>query len=81
MFVVPGDPAAMLAETGGLEPEVIEAFRERWGFDRPAYEQYLTYMGNLLRGNFGISLVTKVPVSRQIANFLPRQPSCLFWRS
>ena len=71
MFVVPGDPAAMLAETGGLEPEVVEAFRERWGFDRPAYEQYLTYMGNLLRGNFGISLVTKVPVSRQIANFLP----------
>jgi peptide/nickel transport system permease protein len=28
-------------------------------------------MGNLLRGNFGISLVTKVPVSKQIVNFLP----------
>ena len=71
MFVVPGDPAVLLAETGGFEPEVIEDFRERWGFDRPAYKQYLTYMGNLLRGDFGTSLVTKVPVSKQIATFLP----------
>ena len=71
MFIVPGDPAVLLAETGGFEPEVIEEFRKRWGFDRPAYKQYLTYMGNLVRGDFGTSLVTKVPVSRQIASFLP----------
>ena len=71
MFVVPGDPAVLLAETGGFEPEVIEDFRKRWGFDRPPYQQYLTYMGNLLRGNLGTSLVTKVPVSEQLSKFLP----------
>ena len=71
MFVVPGDPAVLLAEAGGFEPEVIEDFRRRWGFDRPPWQQYLTYMGNLLRGNLGISLVTKVPVSEQLGRFLP----------
>ena len=71
MFVVPGDPAVLLAETGGFEPEVIEDFRRRWGFDKPPWQQYLTYMGNLLRGNLGISLVTKVPVSEQLGRFLP----------
>ena len=71
MFVVPGDPASLLAQTGGFEPEVIEAFRERWGFDRPVYQQYLTYMGNLVQGDFGTSLVTKIPVSEQLARFLP----------
>ncbi len=71
MFVVPGDPAVLLAETGGFEPEVIEDFRRRWGFDKPPWQQYLRYMGNLLRGNLGISLVTKVPVSEQLGKFLP----------
>ena len=71
MFVVPGDPAVLLAETGGFEPEVIEDFRRRWGFDKPPWQQYLRYMGNLLRGNLGISLVTKVPVSEQLGRFLP----------
>ncbi|MCH8206745.1 MAG: ABC transporter permease [Chloroflexi bacterium] len=71
MFIVPGDPAVMLVETGGFQPEVLERFRERWGFDRPAYKQYLTYMGNLVQGDFGVSLVTKVPVSKQLGRFLP----------
>ena len=71
MFVVPGDPAVLLAESGGFEPEVIEDFRRRWGFDKPPWQQYLRYMGNLLRGNLGISLVTKVPVSEQLGKFLP----------
>ena len=71
MFIVPGDPAVLLAETGGFQPEVIERFRERWGFDRPAYKQYMTYMGNLVKGDFGTSLVTKVPVSTQLGKFLP----------
>lgn len=71
MFVMPGDPAVLLADTGGMDPEIIEEFRKRWGFDRPAHEQYLAYMGNLVKGNFGVSLVTKVPVSTQIGNFLP----------
>lgn len=70
MFVVPGDPAVLLAEAGGFEPEVIEDFRRRWGFDKPPWQQYLTYMGNLLRGNLGTSLSHKDPISELIGKFL-----------
>ena len=77
MFVVPGDPAVLLAETGGFEPEVIEDFRRRWGFDKPPWQQYLRYMGNLLRGNLGISLVTKVPVSEQLGTVSARHRRAL----
>ena len=74
MFVVPGDPVALLAETGGFGPSnllVIEEFRERWGFDKPAYQQYLTYMGNLVQGDFGTSLVTREPINEQLGRYLP----------
>ncbi|MDP9383065.1 MAG: ABC transporter permease [Chloroflexota bacterium] len=40
--------------------------------DEPVYRQYLTYMGNLLQGDFGSSLITRgTPVSQIILKFLP----------
>jgi peptide/nickel transport system permease protein len=36
--------------------------RKQWGLDRPLFEQYLLYMGNLLQGKLGISIFYKVPV-------------------
>lgn len=40
-----------------IGPEAIEAFKRRWGLDRPIWEQYIIYFANLLHGDFGISLV------------------------
>ena len=72
MIVMPGDPATILLETtGGLNPEAVEKFRERWGFDKPPYMQYLTFMGNLLRGDFGESFVTRREIRDELGAFLP----------
>jgi len=51
--VVPVDPAAAAAGMEG-SPEVIERIRKELGLDRPLYEQYLRYIGNiLLKGDLG----------------------------
>lgn len=72
MIIMPGDPATILLETtGGLNPEAVEKFRERWGFDKPPYLQYLTFMGNLLRGDFGESFVTRREIRDELGAFLP----------
>ncbi len=72
MIIMPGDPATILLETtGGISTEAIEKFRERWGFDRPPHMQYLTFMGNLLRGDFGESFVTRREIRTELASFLP----------
>ena len=72
MIIMPGDPATILLETtGGLNPEAVEKFRERWGFDKPPYMQYLTFMGNLLRGDFGESFVTRREIRDELGAFLP----------
>jgi peptide/nickel transport system permease protein len=52
---VSGDPVLlMLGEEA--QPEQIEALRASLGLDRPIHEQYLTFMGDLLRGDFGQSI-------------------------
>ena len=46
MIIMPGDPSTILMETtGGISTQAVDKFRERWGFDQPAYMQYLTFMG------------------------------------
>ncbi len=51
-----GDPAVQML---GLEvdPEALEAFRRRWGLDRPVWEQFLSFFWNLLHGDFGQSFI------------------------
>ncbi len=72
MIIMPGDPSTILLETtGGISTEAVEKFRERWGFDEPAYMQYLTFMGNLVRGDFGESFVTRREIRMELASFLP----------
>ena len=72
MIVMPGDPATIIMETtGGISTEAVEKFRERWGFDKPAYLQYITFMWNLVRGDFGESFVTRREISAELGSFLP----------
>ena len=70
MFVMPGDPATLLAEyTGAFDPAAIKEFKARWGFDRPLHQQYVTYMRNLLHGDFGIALATRRPILDDMMSF------------
>lgn len=68
---VSGDAAV---EILGVEigPEAIAAFRRRWGLDLPLWEQYLIYFGNLLQGDFGISLVDGRPALEVVLDRVPK---------
>lgn len=67
---LPGGPAtALLGERA--TPEAVERINRLYGFDKPLIEQYLTWMGQLLRGNFGTSTRTGVPVLEEFALRFP----------
>ena len=52
MHQVPGDP---FIGDKAVPDKVLENLKVRWGLDKPVYQQYLIYMGNILKGDFGIS--------------------------
>ncbi|MDQ7859549.1 MAG: ABC transporter permease [Armatimonadota bacterium] len=68
MHLIPGDPVSLMLGEGRVTQEQIDLIRRKWGLDRPIHEQYLTWMGNMLRGEFGQSVVRSgVPVRTMIA--------------
>jgi ABC-type dipeptide/oligopeptide/nickel transport system permease component len=68
--LVPGDPARLVA--GPHAPiEVILAVRTKMGLDKPVYEQFLIYVSDLARGDFGMSITTRRPVLDDLLMFFP----------
>ncbi|NBS64034.1 MAG: ABC transporter permease [Betaproteobacteria bacterium] len=67
---LPGDPAAYFAG-GAATAEAIEQVRRQLGLDRSLAEQFLRYLGDLGRGELGLSLTTGQPVLTEIAQRLP----------
>lgn len=68
--MIPGDPARMMAGDRATN-EIVENMRHQLGLDRPLWEQYLTYVGQLARGDFGISIRTGRPVIDDLLRFFP----------
>jgi peptide/nickel transport system permease protein len=60
--LAPGDVFSQIALNPGIEAADLEAFRSQFGLDRPWYEQFLRYVWNALRGNFGFSETYQAPV-------------------
>lgn len=74
MRMMPGDPVYLLLGEGQIQitDAQIREIRERWGLDRPLPEQYLVWAVNLLRGDFGESLIRAgVPVRQMIFEAIP----------
>ena len=55
--VIPGNPVQAALGTRYVPPEVIQAKMERLGLNKPLYVQYFEYLANVLRGDFGESMV------------------------
>lgn len=68
--LLPGDPAQALA---GEErnPEVIEYLRERYRLNDPLPTQYFAWLGNVVHGDFGSSIRTRLPIGAMLAEKLP----------
>jgi ABC-type dipeptide/oligopeptide/nickel transport system permease component len=68
--LIPGDAALLIAGENAT-PEMIREIRERLAMDRPLAEQYLVYLGGLLRGDLGSSIRSRQPVSAELAARIP----------
>jgi len=69
---ISGNPLAAIVGTRNLDnTEVVEAATARWGLDKPLFQQYLIYLGNLLHGDLGTSFQTKDSVASDLATRLP----------
>ncbi|MHA6641373.1 ABC transporter permease subunit [Mesorhizobium sp. A623] len=72
--LLPGDPILAMAGERGVSPERYAELIVRFGYDKPYVVQYLNYIGNVLTGDFGISIATKRPV---LGEFLVLFPATL----
>ena len=66
----PGDPVMTYVEPN-MSEEYIANLRESLGLTKPMWEQYALWLGRILQGNFGNSLMNSRPVLTQILERLP----------
>ncbi|WP_169089438.1 ABC transporter permease [Paenibacillus sp. PL91] len=71
VYLLPGDPVMSMVDPSTVSPEVIASLRAQLGVDRPLYEQFGTYVGKVLHGDFGNSIVNDEPVLPKIIAHLP----------
>jgi len=69
--LVPGDPIELLVGEHGIDPERHARLLHQLGFDRPLWAQYLEFLGNLLQGDLGKSIVTRQPVLSEFLTLFP----------
>ncbi|MCB1479659.1 MAG: ABC transporter permease [Rhodobiaceae bacterium] len=67
---LPGDPAVQFAGAAAT-PESIEQVRQSLGLDKPLPQQFMIYVGQLLRGDLGQSVSTGRSVAEDLAARLP----------
>ena len=69
MRFAPGNP---FSSEKTLPPEVMQNINEKYGLDKPVFEQYTTYLGNILQGDFGPSFKYKdYSVNELVSDALP----------
>src|SRR6266566_1356137 len=69
--IIPGDPIETMAGERGIDPVRHEQLRAEYGFDKPVLVQYGLYIGRLLHGDLGRSIVTREPVIAEFAVLFP----------
>ena len=70
MRVVPSDPAQVVLGNYATE-EALKAFRHDMGLDRPLWDQYMEFIGGLVHGDLGRSMITNRPIGAQIWALFP----------
>ena len=70
IHLLPGDPAASILGQHAT-PELVAEIRAELGLDKPLWQQYVDYMGKLVQGDFGKSIINNRPI---VDEFLRRFP-------
>ncbi len=69
--LVPGDPIEVRVGERGIPPERLAQLRHELGLDRPLWQQFLDYVGGVLGGDLGVSLVTRNTVLDEFLTLFP----------
>ncbi len=64
--LAPGDPISIMAGLDKPNPEMIEALTVKYGLDKPILVQFGIYLQNILKGDFGFSYRSNLPVVQLI---------------
>ena len=83
MRLVPGDIAEILVyqtgtESSAVQQKQIQQIREELGLNRPVVVQYLAWLGNAVRGDFGYSYTQRRPVTDILKERFPRSMELAF---
>ena len=69
--LLPGDPVMLMSGERVMDPTRHAQIMHELGMDRPLVMQYLSYIGGILQGDFGTSIVTKRPITQQFFALFP----------
>ncbi|MGB8666915.1 MAG: dipeptide ABC transporter permease DppB [Serratia inhibens] len=69
VHMIPGDPVTIMAGERGISAERHAQLMAEMGLDKPLYQQYFTYVSNVLHGDLGTSLKSRISVWEE---FVPR---------
>ncbi len=69
--LVPGDPIETMAGERGIDAERHARLLKEYGLDQPVFVQYGIYIGRVLQGDLGKSMITQVPVLREFLSLFP----------
>ncbi len=71
LYLLPGDPVDSMIDIGMATPEAVANLRQQLGVDQPFHIQLMRYFGDMLRGDFGTSLLNSEPVLPKIMTHFP----------
>jgi dipeptide transport system permease protein len=69
--LVPGDPVEVRVGERGISPERRAELLHQMGLDQPLYVQFFDYVGGVLQGDLGISVITQRPVMEEFLSLFP----------
>ena len=71
IHLIPGDPITVMGGERGFSAEQRAEIEAMLGLDKPIFEQYFIYVANVLRGDLGISFVTRESVMHEFLTLFP----------
>ena len=71
VHLIPGDPIQILLGERGIDPARHAQLMAELGLDKPLWQQYLLYIGQVVPGNLGASLMTREPVLHEFLTLFP----------
>src|SRR4051794_3384178 len=69
--LLPGDPIELMAGEHGVDPVRHAQLLIDFGYDEPLWRQYVSFLGEVIKGDLGKSIVTKQPVLREFLTLFP----------